>query len=246
MPVPTPAEILQRRIELHHARGEKVAAARLAEQEPESSNWTLEQLEAGDRPAQAISDDPLDLSLQQLGLPMKLCDLFEQYGVLWVRQLVLWSDARLLLAPGLRGPTARRQVQQALARVGLSLCRPEPEELPAAPPRARPLVRKRSYFGAISPAKTRIVIKLLAAGVSQRQINLALGYSPSAHWAAWRVNQRLKQLLSAGQTATQVAEELGIESHSSSWEQVVDYLGRLQNKCVSNDARIPEQSPSAP
>jgi hypothetical protein len=246
MPIPTPAEILQRRIELHHARGEKLAAARLAEQEPESSNWTLEQLEAGDRPIEAISDDPLDLSLQQLGLPMKLCDLFEQYGVLWVRELVLWSEARLLLAPGLRGPTARRQVQQALARVGLSLRQPEPKERPNAPPAARPLARKRSYFGAISPAKTRIVIKLLAAGVSQRQINLALGYSPSAHWAAWRVNQRLKQMLSVGQPPTQIAEELGIESYSSSWEQVVDYLDRLQSKSAANDVRSRDQGPPAP
>jgi hypothetical protein len=212
---------------------------------PQSPAWTLEGLEAGERFAEAMSDNPLDWSLQQLGLPMRLCDCFEQYGVLWVRELVLWSDARMLLARGLRGPTARRQVQQALARAGLSLRKPEPEKLSEPPPAARALARKRSYFDAISPAKTRTVLKLLATGISQRRINLALGYSAGAHWAAWRVNQRLKQMLSTGQTSTQIAEELGIGSHSSSWDQVVNYLDRLHEKCVANGTRTGERGTSA-
>jgi hypothetical protein len=139
----------------------------------------------------------------------------------------------LLLATGLRGPAARQQVQQALSRVGLSLRESEAGELPEPLPPARALARKRTYVDAMSPAKTRTVVKLLAIGVSQRQINLALGYCAGAHWAAWRVNQRLKQMLSVGQTPTQIAEELAIDSRSPSWDQVVAYLNRLQSKCAS-------------
>lgn len=225
--MPSPAEILQTRIELHRARGEEFAAARLSEQLPEAPKWTLEELQAGDRPLEAISDDPRGWSLQQLGLPMKVCGAFEQYGVLWVRELLEWTEARMLLAPGLRGPTTCNRVKQALARVGLALRMPTPDETPEPLPPRIALARRRSFFAGLSEARTRTIVKLLASGVSQRQINLALGYAAGAHWAAWRVNQRLRQMLAAGHSAEEIAEQLGIEPRTPSWDQAIEYLRKL-------------------
>ena len=225
--MPSPAEILQTRIELHRARGEEFAAARLREQLAQAPKWTLEELEAGDRPLEAISDDPRGWSLQQLGLPMKVCGAFEQYNVLWVRELLQWTEQRMLLAPGLRGPVTRHRVQQALARVGLALRAPRSGERPEPLPPRIALARRRSFVAGLSETRTRTIVKLLASGVSQRKVNRVLGYAAGAHWAAWRVNQRLKQMLAAGHSAEEIAEHLGIEPRSSSWDQAVEYLGRL-------------------
>ena len=230
--MPSPAEILQTRIELHLARGEAFAAERLRRKLRETPRWTLEELEAGDRPLEAMSDDARGWSLQQLGLPMKVCGAFEQYGVLWVRELLHWTEERMLLAPGLRGPTTRNRVKQALARVGLALRTPTPDEpSEPLPPRVE-LARRRSFVAGLSESRTRTIVRMLASGVSQRQINLALGYAAGAHWAAWRVNQRLKQMLAAGYSPSEIAEHLGLEPRSSSWDQAVEYFGRL----LPNDA----------
>ena len=213
---------------MHRARGEDFAADQLSEQLRDTPDWTLEALEAGERPAEAISDDARDWSLQQLGLPMKLCGLFEQYGVIWVRELVEWTEQRMRLAPGLRGPKVRSRVKQALARVGLSLRTPSSDESPAPLPPRTKLIRRRSFVGGLNETRTRMVVKLLAGGVSQRKVNLALGYAPGAHWAAWRVNQRLKRLLATGIAPVEIAEQLGIDLGSSAWDQVVAYLVRLR------------------
>ena len=213
---------------MHRARGEDFVAEQLSEQLRNAPHWTLETLEAGDRPAEAISDDARDWSLQQLGLPMKLCGTFEQYGVIWVRELLEWTEQRMRLAPGLRGPKVRARVKQALARVGLSLRTPPPDESPAPLPTRTTLIRRRSFIDGLNETRTRMVVKLLAGGVSQRKINLALGYAAGAHWAAWRVNQRLKRLLAKGAAPVEIAEQLGIDLGSSAWDQVVAYLVRLR------------------
>ena len=225
--MPSPAEILQTRIELHRARGEEFAAARLSEQLPAAPRWTLEELAAGDRPREALSDDARGWSLQQLGLPMKVCGAFEQYGVLWVRELLEWTEERMRSAPGLRGPTTRSRVKQALARVGLALRTPAPDERPEPLPPRMELARRRSFFAGLGEARTRSIVKLLASGVSQRQINRVLGYAAGAHWAAWRVNQRLRQMLAAGHPPEEIAEHLGLDPRTSSWDQAIEYLRKL-------------------
>src|SRR6185312_13060355 len=58
----------------------------------------LEAMEGCGRLAEALEDDPLGLSLAQLGVSLRTLNAFENYGVVWVRDLVQWTESMALVA----------------------------------------------------------------------------------------------------------------------------------------------------
>lgn len=190
---PSPRQILLRRIRLHRKSGERSIAREL-----------LLRLRANDRdnrwPA-ASECPPLERSLVDLDLPVRLCQRLERHGLIYARDAVRWSAERFRALDAVRGERIAARVRAALASIGLALRERSADGslVPQGPLASRVARVSRSIPGRrrgriqpnqLTPQRRRRIMELVQRGLSEREISLILGYR--SHWTVWNVKREMR------------------------------------------------------
>ena len=188
---PTPRQILLRRIRLHRASGEKSIAREL-----------LRRLRAADRdnhwPA-PIECPPLERSLVDLDLPLRLCGRLERHGLIYARDAVRWSAERFRALDAVRGERIAARVRAALTSIGLTLRERSADSSLSSPgplasrvarvSRSMP-TRRRIQPNLLTPRRKQRIMELVRRGLSEREISRLLGYR--SHTTVWSVKREMR------------------------------------------------------
>lgn len=162
-------------------------------------------------------------TLHDLGLHERILGRMSVVGIVTLEQLLKCPEQRLLMIPGMGKPSGKKIVE-ALAKHGLALPQLKAGEV-SAPLKVFEIRPKRKTSHEVEMAAKRArIVKLLSEGVSQRQINVAIGNAPGAHWAAGNVIRRIRRELAAGFQPEAIAAQLGLEKDAG----VLTYLRRLK------------------
>lgn len=190
---PSPRQILLRRIRLHRKSGERSIAREL-----------LRRLRAADRDNQwpAPSEcPPLERSLVDLDLPVRLCQRLERHGLVYARDALRWSTERFRALDAVRGERIAARVRAALASVGLALRERSADgsPVPQGPLSSRVARVSRSIPGRrprriqpnlLTPQRKRRIMELVRRGLSEREISRILGYR--SHTTVWSVKREMR------------------------------------------------------
>jgi DNA-binding CsgD family transcriptional regulator len=193
MLLPTPRQILLRRIRLHRKSGERSIAREL-----------MLRLRAADRdndwPAPSECP-PLERSLVDLDLPLRLCQRLERHGLIYARDAVRWSAERFRALDAVRGERIAARVRAALVSVGLSLRERSADGSLSSPgPLASRVARishsmqtrrrRRIQPNLLTPRRKQRIMELVARGLSEREISRLLGYR--SHTTVWSVKREMR------------------------------------------------------
>lgn len=190
---PTPRQILLRRIRLHRKSGERSIAREL-----------LRRLRMADRdnhwPA-PTECPPLERSLVDLDLPLRLCRRLERHGLIYARDAVRWPAERFRALDAVRGERIAARVRAALASVGLALRERSADSSLSSPgPLASRVARvsrsmqtrrrRRIQPNLLTPRRKQRIMELVARGLSEREISRLLGYR--SHTTVWSVKREMR------------------------------------------------------
>lgn len=183
--IPTPRDILLRRIELHRYYREPNVVRELSRR--------LRRLDRTGRWPPVIDCSPLARSLVDLDLPLRFCRRLERFGIVYAGELATWTPERLKLLDPRRGDELVARAREALASVGLSLGMSHFSTLGhRQPPLTAWLVRRRHRKRRrLSSTRKQIICDLLAQGLSEREISRRLGYR--SHTTVWAVKREMRR-----------------------------------------------------
>lgn len=226
----TRAEVLRRRAQLHLDRAVELGKLKgrnakiLARNELLMAERCQRKLEREiDRAACANGRRRRAKTLHDLGLSERILGRLATAAIVTLEKLLESPRQRLELIPNLGKPSVKK-LEEALAVHGLALAELRCGEV-VIPPKRDPVRQSPSSPRSIEmAAKRAMIVKLLSEGVSQRQVNVAIGNAAGAHWAAGNVLRKIRRELAAGFRPEAIAAELGLEHDAG----VVAYLKRMK------------------
>ncbi len=182
--IPSPREILLRRIELHRRYHEANVVRELSRR--------LHRLDRTGRWPPMVDCSPLARSLVDLDLPLRFCRRLERVGIVYAHELAPWTPERLKQLDPRRGDELVARAQAALASVGLSLgmSRFSTVGHRQAPLTAWLVRRRHRSRRRLPPTRKQIICDLLAQGLSEREISRRLGYR--SHTTVWAVKREMR------------------------------------------------------
>lgn len=197
--IPSPRDILLRRIELHRYYREPNVVRELSRR--------LRRLDRTGRWPAVVDCSPLARSLVDLDMPLRFCRRLERFGIVYAHELAPWTPERLKQLDPRRGDELVSCARAALASVGLSLGMSRFATLGhRQPPLTAWLVRRRHrQRRRLPPTRKQIICDLLAQGLSEREISRRLGYR--SHTTVWAVKRELRR------TAAGRVQSAGRQSH---------------------------------
>lgn len=224
------SEVLRRRAQLHWDRVAELAKLRgrnakiMARNERLMARRCERKLEREiDRAACANGRRRRAKTLHDLGLSERILGRLATAAIVTLEKLLESPRQRLELIPNLGKPSVKK-LEEALAVHGLALAELRAGEVVMAPKIETPRRKSCSPRSVEMAAKRARIVKLLSEGVSQRQVNVAIGNAAGAHWAAGNVLRKIRRELAAGFRLEAIAAELGLEHDAG----VVAYLKRMK------------------
>lgn len=216
----SPVDLLRHQLEMHRRgtkEGPAVDAHRIAELQQQLAELVergagiLEAIEGRDRLEESLRGDPLDLAVAQLGVSMRTLNALEGCGVIWVRELIQWTEPMVLATAGLNAAAAS-EIKAALDSLGLSLRVAEPA--PPKPVHPRGAQAKKLAAVLLAPIgdvrlRQRAMLIALARGASEREANIAVGLSPGAHYAPGSLKRRIRHQLASAAAPSEIIGQFG-------------------------------------
>lgn len=185
--VPSPRDILLRRIELHRSYREPNVVRELSHR--------LHRLDRTGRWPPVVDCSPLARSLVDLDMPLRFCRRLERVGIAYAHELAPWTPERLKMLDPRRGDELVACARTALASVGLSLGMSRFTTLGhrQAPLTAWLVRRRHRRRRRLSSTRKQLIYDMLAQGLSEREISRRLGYR--SHTTVWAVKREMRRAM---------------------------------------------------
>lgn len=191
---PGEADLLRRRIEVLERNGQHTIAAELRSQlvAIEANGVASDLDEPSSTEPRAVDDDQCHDAVKLTPLsafPRKIAAALNRFGVVAVEDLANWNAARLLLIPGF-GPRDLSQIALALARLKMPTLLGSAGNVPDLLPNLDPGAIDRVYGR--MPDEVDRFLKMLAAGVPDREVSAEMGAQPAWYGYPHQCAQSLK------------------------------------------------------
>jgi hypothetical protein len=217
----------------YHAQMAESVRAEIDKLTEANGGWKLEVLESSERLKQAIADWTTkghddELAVAQLNIDERLLSALDTRAVIWVRELLQWTEPMILALPS-AGETLLSDLKQKLAERGLKLREAGPSEVPVVPAVKYRLTRERNEKRGkrVSKDETivrhRGVLRGLADGASYEELGQQFGMTRSA---VNNIRHALRKRVRSGEPPLEIARGLGF-IHSKIRSRVVSYLASL-------------------